>query len=362
MKERMIRFTRGVPATESFDPKHLIDCAKDVIEQQTDVILQYGASRGFIPLREQLALKDGVDPNLVILGQGSLQLLDICVRVMVKDENLVYTENPSYDRALTIFKRGGCQIRGFELEKDGVNVGAIETRLRQGDRPNIFYIIPDFQNPSGTVLSFEKRKKIANLAKEYNFLVIEDSPYRNLRYRGITIPSIFELAPERVIKMSSFSKVICPGLRVGFMIIPETIIDSIARWAEDTYINSSYINQAIVHEYQQRGFLEKHIQFLKDLYRPRLDAMLKALEQHMTSLATWNKPEGGFFVGVTLNKKMQAENLLNRAQESNLLLTDGRNFFTDANGDQFIRLPFCALTTDEIEEGIARLAQVLKTF
>ena len=362
MNERLIRFTRGVPATESFDPKQLVECAKSVIEQYTNVVLQYGASRGFTPLREHLAQQDNVDPQRVILGQGSLQLQDISAHVLLKSGDLAYTENPSYDRSLTIFKRVGCRITGFSLEPDGLNVDAIETRLKHGDRPIIFYIIPDFQNPSGTVLSFEKRQRIANLAREYSFWIIEDSPYRDLRYRGHNLPSIFELAPDRVFKMSSFSKVICPGLRVGYMIAPEPMADPIAHWAEDTYINSSYINQAVVHAYQQCGWLEKHIQFLKDLYRPRLDAMLKALDQHMASYATWNKPEGGFFIGVTLNAKIKAEDLLTRAEEANLQLSDGRNFFTNASGDQFIRLPFCALTMEEIEEGVARLAQVVSTF
>lgn len=359
MKERIIRFTRGVPANESFDPDNLVECAKSITGQNANVILQYGSSRGFTPLRELLGKIDHVDLNRVILGQGSLQILDIYVRSMLKPGDLVYTENPSYDRALTIFKRSGCKITGFPLENDGVNVEALEEKLKYGDRPSVFYIIPDFQNPSGTVLSYEKRVKIANLAGEYGFWIVEDSPYRNLRYRGNSIPSIFEIAGERVIKMSSFSKIICPGLRVGFMILPEPMIESIARWAEDTYINSSYINQAIVYEYQQRGYLEKHLDFLKNLYRPRLDAMLKALELYMSPFATWHKPNGGFFIGMTLSKNINATDLLKRAKEFDLLLSDGRDFSPDRSGDRFVRLPFCALTEDEIDEGIARLAKVI---
>jgi DNA-binding transcriptional MocR family regulator len=282
---------------------------------------------------------------------------------MLKPGDLVYAEDPSYDRALTIFKRAGGLITGFPLEQDGLNVDAIEASLKGGDRPVIFYIIPDFQNPSGTVLSLEKRQRIANLAREYEFWVIEDSPYRKLRYRGQTVPSIFELAPERVFKMSSFSKLICPGLRVGYVIAPEPMADAIARWAEDSYINSSYLNQAVVYEYQQRGWLEPHIQSLKELYRPRLDAMLKALDQHMASTATWTRPDGGFFIGVTLNANLSADYLLRRAEQANLQLSDGRNFFTArGGGDRFVRLPFCALSPEEIEEGIARLAQVVSTF
>lgn len=362
MKDRLIRFTRGVPPTESFDPDQLVECTKSVLAQYSDVVLQYGPSRGFTPLRQQLAQQNNVDLQRVILGQGSLQLQDISARVLLKPGYLVFAENPSYDRALTVFKRAGGRIVGFPLEQDGLNVDAVEASLKRGDRPVIFYIIPDFQNPSGTVLSFEKRQRIANLAREYEFWIIEDSPYRNLRYRGQDVPSIFDLAPDRVFKMSSFSKLICPGLRVGYVIAPETMANPIACWAEDSYINSSYLNQAIVYDYQQRGWLEPHIQCLKDLYRQRLDAMLKALDQHMASAATWGKVEGGFFVGLTLKANVNADDLLKRAEGANLQLSDGRNFFTAAGGDQFVRLPFCALTPAEIEEGVARLAQVVSTF
>jgi 2-aminoadipate transaminase len=362
MSDRLIRLTRGVPPTESFDPGQLVECTKTALAKYSDVVLQYGPARGFTPLRKQLAQQDNVDPQRVIVGQGSLQLQEMSARVLLKPGDLVYAEDPSYDRALTIFKRAGGRITGFPLEQDGLNVDAVEASLKGGDRPIIFYIIPDFQNPSGTVLSLEKRQRIANLSRQYEFWIIEDSPYRNLRYRGQAVPSIFELAPERVFKMSSFSKLICPGLRVGYVIAPEPMADPIARWAEDTYINSSYLNQAVVYEYQQRGWLEPHIKFLKDLYRPRLDAMLKALDQHLSSTATWSKPEGGFFIGVTLNAHLKADDLLKRAEEANLQLSDGRNFFSSAAGDSFVRLPFCALTPEEIEEGVARLGQVVRTF
>jgi 2-aminoadipate transaminase len=363
MNDRLIRFTRGVPPTESFDPKQILECTQSVLAQYSDVILQYGPSRGFTLLRKQLAEQDSVDPQRVILGQGSLQLQDISARVMLKPGDLVYAEDPSYDRALTIFKRAGGRITGFPLEQDGLNVDAIEASLKRGERPVLFYIIPDFQNPSGTVLSLEKRQRIANLAREYEFWIIEDSPYRNLRYRGQAVPSIFDLAPDRVFKMSSFSKLICPGLRVGYVIAPTAKAEAIARWAEDTYISSSYLNQAVVYDYQQRGLLEPHIESLKDLYRPRLDAMLQALDRSMASCATWSKPDGGFFIGVTLNADIKAVDLLKRAEDANLQLSDGRYFFsTEGSGDRFVRLPFCALTPDEIEEGVARLAQVVSTF
>jgi DNA-binding transcriptional MocR family regulator len=249
---------------------------------------------------------------------------------------------------------------GFPLDQDGVDVDAVEARLKAGEQPVLFYLIPDFQNPSGTVLSLEKRQRIADLAREYDFWIIEDVPYRKLRYRGQDIPSLLSLAPERVLQMSSYSKLISPGLRVGYVIAPGALAGKLAKMAEDTYITPNYLSQAIIFEFIQRGWLEPQIAELKGLYEPRLYAMLTALDTHMADLATWRRPDGGFFVGMTLTADVPVEKLLSRAREANLALTDGRGFFTDGGGDNFVRLPFCALTPDEIELGITRLAQVVR--
>jgi 2-aminoadipate transaminase len=362
MTERTIRFTRGIPAVESFTPDQLAECAKSVLTEYYKTILQYAPSRGFEPLRQLLAEREGVDQQRVVLGQGSLQLQDICARVLLHPDQTVFVEAPSYDRAINVLKRAGGQLTGFPVELDGVNVDQVEAALKNGTRPTLFYLIPDFQNPSGAVLSFEKRQRLIDLSREYNFWIVEDSPYRLLRYRGAPVPSMFELAPDRVLKMSSYSKLISPGLRVGYMIAPEAIAEKVAQWAEDTYINASYLNQAIVYDYERRGWLEPHIEDLKSLYCPRLDAMLESLDRHMSGLATWHKPDGGFFIGMTLKGKVRANELLQRAAAVSLLLTDGRSFFPNNGGDTFVRLPFCALTPDEIEEGVARLVSIVKTF
>jgi len=358
----LIKLTRGVPPTETFRPQQLAECADAVLTQYGDTVLQYGSSRGFTPLRELVAEQSGVSPNRVMLGQGSLQLQDLCARVMIRPGDAVYVEEPSYDRALTVLRRAGGQLVGFPLDGDGPDVDEIEARLKNGERPVLFYIIPDFQNPSGKVMSAEKRQRVADLARQYEFYIVEDSPYRRLRYRGEDVPAIFDLAPDRVLRMSSYSKLISPGLRVGYVIAPEAIVDKLARMAEDTYINASYLNQAIVYDYELRGWLEPHIDELKALYMPRLNAMLNALDRHMAELAAWSKPDGGFFIGVTLGKDVRAKDLVKRGEQANLQLTDGRGFFVASGGDRFVRLPFCALTPQEIEEGIARLAQIVRAF
>ncbi len=354
-----IKLTRGVPPSESFPTALLADCAATVLSRDGNAILQYGPSRGYAPLCQFLAQEAGVAESRVVIGQGSLQLQDLCARLMIRPGDAAYVEEPSYDRAVTVLRRAGAQVVGFPLADDGPDPDAVEARLRRGERPVLFYLIPDFQNPSGTVLSREKRQRLAELARQYDFWLVEDIPYRRLRYRGESLPALFDLAPERTIQMSSYSKLISPGLRVGYAIMPEPLVPGVARMAEDTYISPDYLSQALVLEFVRRGELEPQLARLRALYEPRLDAMLGALEQHMADQGSWRRPDGGFFVGLTLDAQVQAETLLRKAQEMDLLLTDGRGFFT-SGGDNFVRLPFCALTPEEIHHGIARLAKVVR--
>ncbi len=359
MSSSPLKFTRGVPPPESFPTAQILECAQGALEKDSKTILQYGSAGGYAPLRAVIAEQAGISENRVLLGQGSLQLADFCARLLIEQGTPVYVEEPSYDRALTIYRRAKAHVVGFPLQEDGPDVDAVAARLASGDRPVLFYVIPDFQNPSGSVLSLEKRRRLASLAQHYGFWIIEDVPYRRLRYRGAPLPSLLELAPDRVLQMSSYSKLISPGLRVGYMILPDALAPRLTKMAEDTYINSSYLNQAIVYEFIRRGWLEPNIARLCEMYRPRLDAMLAALATHMDGLATWQRPDGGFFASVSLQAHVSADALLACARQANLELTDGRGFFASGGGDAFVRLPFCALTPAEIEDGVARLADVV---
>lgn len=356
-----IKFTRGVPPPEAFPTERLAECANAVLHNDYDVVLQYGSAGGFARLRHWIAAQYKVGSERVIIGQGSLQLLDTIARVMIKPGDVVYVEEPTYDRAITVLRRAGVRLVGIPLAADGLDVDFMAQRLAGGERPVLFYIIPDFQNPSGTVLSLEKRQRMAGLASQYGFYYVEDSPYRKLRYHGTELPSLFDLAPERVMQLSSYSKLIAPGLRVGYVVASPELAPDLLKFSEDTYINASYFNQAIVHEFIQRGWLDDNLSILKRLYAPRLEAMLAGLEHYLASQATWAPVEGGFFVGMTLNRPVSAPNLLALASAAGLLLTDGRGFYPSGSGDRFVRLPFCALTPAEITAGIARLAEVVNS-
>lgn len=361
MNGRMIKLTRGTPPTSTFPTDKIAQCAAAALAQYGDEVLQYGQSRGFAPLREQLACETNTKADQILIGQGSLSLMDLLIRMLVKPGDWVFVEEPTYDRPLILLRRVGARIQGVPLEADGPNIGYLERRLEEGKRPVFVYVIPDFQNPSGTVLALEKRHRIIELARQYDFWIVEDLPYRKLRYRGDDILSFLALAPDRVLQMSSFSKLISPGLRVGHLIVPDPLAGPLARMAEETYINASHLNQAIVFDFIRRGWLEPQIEELKATYQPRLDATLAALEAHMGDLATWHRPDGGFFVGTMLNMPVNAGELQQRAKEAGLLLTDGRSFYPEGNGDRFVRLPFCALTEEEIEGGVASLAGVVRS-
>ena len=362
-----IRLTRGVPAEESFPYELLAECAAAVLGRKEAAVLQYGGSGGYMPLREWIGEKAGVDPNRVIVGQGSLQLQDTLARLLFQPGDLAYVEEPSYDRAITILRRAGAKVVGIPLTPQGLDVDTLETRLKTGERPILFYVIPDFQNPSGSELALPSRQRLVDLARQYHFWIVEDSPYRHLRYRGHALPSLFELGPDCVLQMSSFSKLIAPSLRVGYVIAPPELASRLLKFSEDTYISPALIDEAIAYEFIQRGWLDSNLENLKRLYTPRLDAILAALQSNLSGLAEWVRPNGGFFIGMELHKMVTAPQLMGRAKEAGLLLTDGRGFFagqTEPGGrpDRFVRLPFCALQPVEIEAGISRLAEVVRSF
>jgi len=354
-----ILFTRGVPPPESIPVQLLANCAKEAILDEGANILQYSSAAGYLPLRERIAQWKGISPNRIILGQGSLQILDIIFRCLMEAGDTVAIEQPGYDRVLTLMRRSGFHIIPLDLENDGLDLEELEQNLKDGKAVRLLYAIPDFQNPSGSLMSLEKRRWLVSLAAQYDFYIVEDSPYRPLRYTGEDMPSLWELAPDRTIQLSSFSKLISPGLRVGYGILPEPMIKSVIQYAEDTYINPSYLNHAIVYYFIKNGFIDEHVRFLKDLYSKRLKALLSALDNNFKGRGKWSNPQGGFFVGLWLNINA-GPTLLEKAREKGIQLTDGRGFFVNG-GENFVRLPFCALNEEEIQQGIVILSRLSKS-
>ena len=353
----IINFTRGVPPVDAFPTRQIQECSTSVLDAYSSTILQYRPSQGFIPLREWIGEKYGVSTDNVLVSNGSLQIQVFLSAVLAQSGDVVLVEEPSYDRAITAYRKNDLEVIGVPLEDDGFNLEVLEMLVVE-KKPKFFYIIPDFQNPSGIVTSKAKRESLVNLAEEYNFYILEDNPYKELRYWGEDIPSIYSSGSEKVFFFSSFSKVLSPGLRVGYVVGPVEAIKQAAKIAEDTYITPSMLSQGIVYEFCRRGWLEPGIERLRDLYRPKLVTLISSLEENLPE-ARWTKPDGGFFVGVYLPQGINMSDIRSRGLDVGLKLSDGAGFYADGSGDSFLRLPFCALSENEIEEGIRRLGLLM---
>lgn len=363
VQSKTITLTRGVPPPEAFPTDQLATCFDAALRADPAVVLQYGQQPGYPPLRQLLASEYGVSEREVMVANGSLQIQDLITRHLVGSGMTVLTEQPSYDRALTTFRRYAARTIGIPLQSDGIDVDRLEGVLKL-EVPALLYLIPDFQNPSGATLSLQKRHKIVELANTYDFWVLEDVPYRKLRYQGEELPLLREIDPRRVITLSSFSKLLSPGIRVGYMVAPEEIIAPVTRQAENMYLSPVLPTQAAVAEFMRRGWLEPNIEQLRTLYRPRWQAMLDATRRYLPE-ATVMEPDGGFFVSAMLPDTANTARLVERAKEHGLILTEGQPFFADPidgeapKGEQFVRLPFCAVTPEQIDEGVRRLSTLL---
>jgi 2-aminoadipate transaminase len=353
-----INLTRGMPPVETFPTEALIRAAESALRNDPAVLLQYGRSPGYKPLRELLGGWYGVGPDQVLVGNSSLEIVDFIARTKLGPGKRAFVESPSYDRTITTFRRAGAEVLGIPLLDDGVDLEAMERALKAGP-PDVFYLVSDFQNPMGVTTSLEKRQQIAAWAEGFGFWVVEDAPYRHLRYWGQDVPTLYSLAPERVFHLSSFSKTLAPGLRLGYAVATPQAIAELAAFAVDTYIGPVFPSQGIVYEYCRAGLLEPNIEGLKTLYGPRLQATYQALERYMPQ-ATWSHPEGGFYVGVTLPEGVEMADLMPKAAHAGVKLSDGRGFYPNpADGNRFLRIPFCSVTPEEIFSGIARLAEIL---
>jgi len=357
LKRSEINLTRGVPPTDVFPVEDLIACSEAALRRDGSVLLQYSHA-GYPPLREWIADWYDVGAERVLTGNSSLEVFAFIVQVFASGGQRAFVESPSYDRSITLLRHNDAAVVGIPLQKDGVDLDLLEQELEKG-APALMYVITDFQNPMGVTTSLEKRQRLAALARAHDFWLVEDAPYRQLRYEGEDVPSLWSLAPEKVLHMSSFSKVLAPGLRLGYVIGPQSVINKLADWAVDSHIGPVLPTQGMVYEYCRRGLLDENIERLKEIYRPRLGAMLAALDKHVPD-ADWTRPQGGFFVSGHLPNGCDIVDLQARAAEEGLKLSDGRGFFPNpADGQGFLRIPFCSLTPEEIDKGIARLGHLI---
>jgi 2-aminoadipate transaminase len=352
-----INFARGVPAESTFPRAQIEACVEALVSRPDVAAFQYGPANGPSLLREWVAVNHGVDIDRVIAGDGSVGLFDILCRIWLTKRQTVLVEEPCYDRILRLLRYYGANVISFPMEIDGPRLEVLDAAAKRS--PLFFYTVPDFQNPSGVTWSAEKRRYLVDLARQGNFTIVEDSPYRLLRYKGEQQPSFLEIGPDVTIQLNSFSKIIAPGLRAAYMIAPTKTVAVAAKMAENTYVTPGHFALSVAGEWLRRGYLPGQVATLRELYGRRAEAMVSALEEFMPS-HRFARPEGGFFVGVTLSDALDPEQLRTQASVAGIDLSDGAGFFLNAQPTPFLRLPFCSTDEDTARHGVRTLATVIE--
>jgi 2-aminoadipate transaminase len=352
-----ISLARGIPGPECLPIEELADCAEAALRHDGETILSYGSTLGYGPLREWIAERHGVESARVVVTNGSLQVFHLLLSVLPGGRVLV--ERPTYDRPRKILVELGRELGEVGVDAEGMNIDELEEVLGDGSPPAFLYTIPTFQNPTGSTLSVERRRRVAALARERALVVLEDDPYGLVRFEGEPLPSIFELeGGEHVMYSSSFSKTVAPGLRVGYAIVPAALASQIEPRAAATYITPALLAQATVHEFLRRGLFEPNLERVRGLLRERRDAMLDALQRGLSGRARWTEPEGGYFVWLELPDDVDASELLSRASDAGVTFVPGSDFGEQPNT---ARLAFSFVSPAEIEEGVARLSKLVTT-
>lgn len=371
----IISFAGGLPAPDHFPYDFVADAVKRIMDKNGRVALQYGPTDGLPELKEEfikfLKKYENIDakPENLIITTASQQALDMVGRLFIDASDPVLVEKPSYMGALQVFRSYGAEFIGVKLEDDGISTVELEEKLQwlhdQDEHYKFLYLVPDFQNPSGVTLSEEKRRKVIELSEKYNVAVIEDSPYRQIRFEGTEPKMLYRLDKEthktdNIISLFTFSKTFAPGLRLGIILGHPQIIKKMEILKQSLDLCTSSLNQLIAAEFLRTGFFEQHIEVVKKDYRIKKNAMVSALEKYMPEGVTWTNPEGGLFLWVRLPEQMSADDMFQDALKENVAYVIGSAFHSDGSGKNTMRLNFSFATPEKIDEGIKRLAATVK--
>ena len=338
----------------------LRDAAVRAFESDPAGTTAYGTSVGYPRLRSWIADRHGVEPERVLVTNGSMQADAFLFEQLVRSGDDVIVERPSYDRTLLSLRQRGARLHAVELEPDGINTDALASLLASGAgvRPKLAHIIPNFQNPAGYTLSLPKREALLALAKEHDFVVFEDDPYVALRFSGETLPTMLSLDGERVVYASSFSKTVCPGIRVGYLVGPPDLIKSIGQLATNTYISPNMVAQSIVYEFCASGAIDRSIETVKAALAERVQALAGALSRELPD-AQFVAPQGGYFMWVTLPDGTDVSALFQAAGDRGVSFVKGTDFLLEG-GENTLRLAYSGVTPEQIDAGITRLAEAYR--
>jgi DNA-binding transcriptional MocR family regulator len=355
-----ISFARGAPSLDIVDVDGLRDAATRAFTNDPGGATAYGTSIGYVPLRRWIAEQHGVDEAQVLVTNGSMQADAFLFATEVEAGQAVVVEKPTYDRTLLNLSSLGADVRMVSLQTDGIDTAELRALLQSGVTPALAHIIPNFQNPAGYTLSLEKRQELLALASEHGFTIFEDDPYKHIRFSGEDIPTMLSLDEhDTVVYASSFSKTVCPGIRVGYLVGPAALIAKIAKLATNTYISPNMVAQAIVYEFCASGAIDRSIQTVKSALAERVATLDGALQAHLPE-ARYQLPEGGYFMWVELPEGTDVAALFSAAAERGVQFVKGTDFLLEG-GENTLRIAYSGVTNDRIEEGVERLADAYRS-
>ena len=371
----IISFAGGLPAPDVFPVEQFREACNYVLDNFGPQALQYSTTEGYRPLREMIARHTArynieITADNILITSGSQQALDFIGRLFLNRGDYIVVESPTYVGALQAWNAYGAQYIPVRADEDGMIVDELEAALRIG--PKFIYILPNFQNPSGYTLSLERRQKLVELADRYGVPIVEDDPYGQLRYEGEHIPSIVSLDSEyrglnggghysgNVIYISTFSKLLAPGLRLAWVIAPPEVIRKLVMTKQAADLHTSSFNQYVAYEVAKGGFLNEHVKLIRAVYKERRDVMFEMMEEMFPQGVTWSKPKGGMFLWGILPEEMDATEVLKRAVERKVAFVPGAAFHPRGGGKNTMRINFSYSSPETIREGVARLAATLK--
>ena len=370
----IISFGGGLPAPEVFPVKEFQNACNTVLEQFGGQALQYSTTEGHLPLREMIARHTSrysveITPDNILITSGSQQALDFIGRLFIDRGDFIVVESPTYLGALQAWNAYGAQYVSVPSDENGMIVDELEKALRVG--PKFIYILPNFQNPSGSTLSLERRLKLVELADKYGVPIVEDDPYGQLRYEGEHLPSVVQLDSQmrgpnggtytgNVIYMSTFSKLLAPGLRLAWIVAPPEVIRKLVMTKQAADLHSATFNQYVAYEVGKGGFLDEHVKVIRSIYKERRDVMMDTMAEVFPPEARWTHPKGGMFLWGILPEDMDAAEVLKVAIQKKVAFVPGVAFHPTGGGDNTMRLNFSFSKPDDIREGVTRLGLTLK--
>jgi len=369
----VISFAGGMPAPEVFPLEKFKEACITVLDNNGAASLQYGSTDGYTPLRDMIARHSAryginITTDNILITSGSQQALDLLGKIFINRGDHILVESPTYIGALQAWRSYGAEFVPVPLDEHGMVTSELEDRLRAGVK--FIYALPNFQNPTGSTLAYDRRLKLIELAERYGVPIVEDDPYGQLRYEGENLPTLAVLDSQtrsqsecysgNVIYLSTFSKTLAPGIRLAWVIAPPTVINKLIQAKQGADLHTSTFNQIVAFEVARGGYLDEHVKIIRKTYKERRDVMLESLEENMPDGVSWTHPKGGLFLWATLPECLDAQALFPDAVAEKVAFVPGYSFFAEGGGHNTMRLNFSNATSEKINEGIFRLSNVVK--